>query len=481
MKNENNIVAIYIRVSTDSQTEFSPDAQLKAIKKYAKLHNYEIDSKYIFKDIGISGRKAEKRPEFMRMIATAKTKPHSPFSKILVHKFDRFARNREDSIVYKSLLRKECKVDVVSITEDFGEDKFSVILESMLEAMAEYYSLNLSDEVLKGMTEKANRGEIQTQAPYGYYIQNGKLFIKEELREIIKTIYTKFDLGTPVRQITQYLNDLNILTSLGNKFENRTVEYILKNPIYKGYVLWCPGAYDSHNFDLRKEKGIMKKGDFEPIIDEELYNRVQSKFKANKEKYKYIKSNQTTDWLRKLVKCSSCGQTMTFSKDGLQCIGYSHGTCKDSHYISFKQIKPAILNQLKEDFNHPIKININKKKAEVNLYDVLKIKYDKLEEKLKRCKNLYLEGIDTLEEFKENKKLIEDEKSSLEKQLISASKDKSQPQDDLSEFKLQAKNVYELLTDENISEDIKYTVVHELIEKIIYNRKENTLEIFYEL
>lgn len=479
MKNENNIVAVYIRVSTDSQAEFSPDAQLKAIKTYAKAHNYEIDSNYIFKDIGVSGRKAEKRPEFMRMVSIAKTKPQSPFSKILVHKFDRFARNREDSIVYKTLLRKECKVEVISITEDFGDDKFSILIEAILEAMAEYYSINLSEEVLKGMTEKAYRGEIQSQAPFGYSFENGNIYVKEELREVIKTIYTKFDLGTPVRQITQYLNDLNILTAFGNKFENRTVEYILKNPIYKGYVLWCPGAFDSHNFDLRKEKGIMKKGNHEAVIDEELYDRVQLKFKANKEKFKHVKANQTTDWLRKLVKCSSCGQTMTFSRDGLQCIGYSHGTCKDSHYISFKQIRPAILNQLKEDFNQPMNIKINKKKAEINLYDILKSKYDKLEEKLIRCKNLYLEGIDTFEEFKENKKIIEEEKSSLEKQLIETSKE--EPQDDLSEFRLQAKNVYDLLTDKNVSEDIKYTVVHNLIEKIIYNRKENTLEIFYEL
>jgi DNA invertase Pin-like site-specific DNA recombinase len=100
-----NIAAVYIRVSTDSQTEYSPDAQLKAIKEYAKKHDIQIDPRYIFKDEGISGRKAEKRPAFMEMIRTAKSKP-SPFNKILVHKFDRFARNREDSIVYKSLLKK---------------------------------------------------------------------------------------------------------------------------------------------------------------------------------------------------------------------------------------------------------------------------------------------------------------------------------------------------------------------------------------
>ena len=83
--------------------------------------------------------------------------PQKPFDVILVHKFDRFARNREDSVVYKSLLRSELGIQVLSITENIGDDKMSVIIESMLEAMAEYYSLNLSDEVKKGMSEKSEK------------------------------------------------------------------------------------------------------------------------------------------------------------------------------------------------------------------------------------------------------------------------------------------------------------------------------------
>lgn len=138
--------ACYIRVSTDEQTEFSPDAQLRALKDYARKNDIVLSKEHIYIDEGISGRKAEKRPAFMKMIATAKSKP-KPFDVILVHKFDRFARSREDSVVYKSLLKKEANIKVVSITETIEDDKFSVILEAMLEAMAEYYSLNLADEV----------------------------------------------------------------------------------------------------------------------------------------------------------------------------------------------------------------------------------------------------------------------------------------------------------------------------------------------
>jgi DNA invertase Pin-like site-specific DNA recombinase len=162
--------ALYIRVSTEEQTEYSPDAQKRALLDYAKKNKIFISSDYIFIDEGISGRIAEKRPGFMQMIKTAKQKP-KPFDVILVHKFDRFSRSREDSVVYKSLLKKECGIKVISITEQLEDDKFSIILESMLEAMAEYYSLNLSDEVKKGMTEKAKKGGLQTGAAFGYEVK----------------------------------------------------------------------------------------------------------------------------------------------------------------------------------------------------------------------------------------------------------------------------------------------------------------------
>ena len=126
--------ACYIRVSTEEQTEYSPEAQRRALEGDARQHGYSIDPAHVYVDAGISGRRAETRPAFMAMIAAAKGKP-PPFTAILVHKFDRFARNREDSIVYKSLLRRQCGVQVISITEHLEDDRMGLILEAMLEAM----------------------------------------------------------------------------------------------------------------------------------------------------------------------------------------------------------------------------------------------------------------------------------------------------------------------------------------------------------
>ncbi len=219
-----NRAAAYVRVSTDEQVEFSPDAQIKAIENYCKNNNLILDKEHIYIDEGISGRKADKRPAFQDMIKHAKKKE---FDIILVHKFDRFARSREDSVVYKSLLKKECGIKVVSITESIEDDKFSVILEAMLEAMAEYYSLNLADEVKKGMTEKANRGEWQTYAPFGYKIVDKKLEILDEQASAVRMIFNDFINGEGYLHIAKKVNELGFRTRFGNKFENRNIEYIL--------------------------------------------------------------------------------------------------------------------------------------------------------------------------------------------------------------------------------------------------------------
>ena len=150
--------AAYIRVSTDDQVEYSPASQLDKIREYAKRNGYILPDEYVYMDEGISGRHTAKRAAFNRMIGAAKQKP-KPFDAILLWKFSRFARNREDSIVYKSMLRKQCGIDVISISENVGDDKMSVLIEALIEAMDEYYSINLSEEVKRGMTEKASRRE----------------------------------------------------------------------------------------------------------------------------------------------------------------------------------------------------------------------------------------------------------------------------------------------------------------------------------
>lgn len=184
--------AAYIRVSTDKQEELSPDAQKRLILDYAKKNNIIISSSDIYVENGISGRTASKRPAFQEMIARAKSKEH-PFDVILVWKYSRFARNQEESIVYKSMLKRD-NVEVVSISEPMMDGPFGSLIERIIEWMDEYYSIRLSGEVLRGMTEKAMRGGYQSIAPFGYVsVGGGNPPETDPLQaDIVKRVYSSF-------------------------------------------------------------------------------------------------------------------------------------------------------------------------------------------------------------------------------------------------------------------------------------------------
>ena len=128
-----NIAAAYIRVSDDRQDEYSPDSQLKLVREFAKKNDFYVPDEFVFYDDGISAKTAKRRPEFNRMISIAKQK-EPPFSKIYVWKFSRFARNQEESIVFKSLLRKN-GVEVVSISEPLIDGVFGSLVERIIEWM----------------------------------------------------------------------------------------------------------------------------------------------------------------------------------------------------------------------------------------------------------------------------------------------------------------------------------------------------------
>jgi DNA invertase Pin-like site-specific DNA recombinase len=465
--------AAYIRVSTDEQVEFSPDAQLKAIQNYCKNNNLILDKQHIYIDEGISGRKADKRPAFQDMIKHAKKKE---FDVILVHKFDRFARSREDSVVYKSLLKKECNVKVISITESIEDDKFSVILEAMLEAMAEYYSLNLSDEVKKGMTEKAMRGGWQTCAPFGYKIVDKKLEIVEEQASAVKMVFNDFINGEGFLAIAKKINELGFRTRFGKQFENRSIEYILNNPAYKGYARWTPTG------KVRRKTSpdtIVVKSDHEPIIDEKTFDEVQELLKARKEIHrKWYKgtSDNSKHWLSGLIRCKTCGKTLVKnSTDGLVCNGYCKGTCPTSQRVKLEDIRSAILEQIKLDFTKDISLKKRVKIVSKDDTDVYLSQLAKLPEKEMRAKEAYINGVDTLEEYKANKEAIENQRKMLEASLKNCKKTENIQKD----FQSTLKTVYEKLIDENIPEKEKFDISHTIIDKVEFDKSAQTLYLSY--
>lgn len=476
--------AVYTRVSTDEQARegYSLDAQLKAIKKYAQNNDILIDSKYIFSDEGISGRKAEKRPAFMEMIKQAKSKPKK-FDLILVHKFDRFARNREDSVVYKSLLKKEYGIPVISISEPLDpDDKMSVIMEAFLEAMAEYYSLNLSGEVKKGQLEKHSKGELQTNPSFGYDVSNNKLIINENESKVVKMIFEQYAIDNlPMMNIAKNINALNIKTKRGSHFENRTIYYMLNNPVYIGKLRYTPGRRNSYDFD--DPNTILVDGQHEPIIDLELWNSVQMKLAKNakwKKPKQHIDLN-TKHWTKGLVRCKECGCTMvTCGKTKLRCNGYNKGKCSNSTTLLITEIYDLIINNIKQIMKNGKIEHIvanRKEKKENNQYLILQHQLEQLSDKEIRIKEAYREGVDTIDEYKENKNIILREKSRLLKELETVEKPKIENKK--KEIIENGKKIYEILIDKKISLKEKNEVAHILINKVEYDPNSNTLELYY--
>lgn len=474
------IAAAYIRVSTDDQIEYSPDSQRKAILDYAGRNDYIVPEEFIYTDEGISGR-STKRPSFQQMIGKAKTEPR-PFDAILVWKFSRFARNREDSIVYKSMLRKQCGIDVVSISEQLSEDKTSILIEALLEAMDEYYSINLAEEVMRGMSEKARRGGAMGAAAYGYMIKNGVLVPDPECAHIVREIFEEYALSGSARGIARRLNDSGIHTRSGGNWDNRAVEYVLRNITYTGTMHWTPGGTRRQNYaDKINENTIFSENAHEAIISDELFEAVQRKIEANKKKYakNAHREHGAMFPLKGLVRCSSCGAAMSMSSayNGLQCNKYSRGKCKSSHFIKLDRLAEMVMNKIKSDFENGSFNTIVRKSASKASTDENEIRkrMDRANNKLSRIKEAYHAGIDTLEEYKENKVKIQKEIETIRNELFCFT---PQPIDPVKEISK--------IIDSNLSilqssapEELKNDILHSFIEKIIFDRKNTSVSIVY--
>ena len=411
------IGSAYIRVSDERQDEYSPDSQLKKIREYAAKEGYMIPDEYVFYDDGISGKSTRKRDDFNRMIAIAKEKTH-PFDVIYVWKFSRFARNQEESMVYKNLLRKK-GVTVVSVSEPIPEGHFGSLIERIIEWTDEYYLVNLGAEVTRGMTEKASRGEPTCAPPFGYYMRDKMYYPDEESGKanIVREVFNLYASGVKQREIAVLLGEKGIRTKHGKHPDNRWIDYMLSNPCYIGKIRWSlGGARAVSKRDFSNENIMVIDGHHEPLISMELWDKVQRLLEIQKSAYpKYSRRSQSIDYMLKgLVRCSACGATLICNGVSgkakarcLQCHNYSRGSCHTSHSITIPKIEAAVKEGLRSaigDKQFTI-VPSKPKKSDPTLVD-----YDKLieveERRLARAKEAYLAEIDTIEQYAQNKKNI---------------------------------------------------------------------------
>lgn len=481
----------YVRVSTDKQEELSPDSQEKLIKDYAKKNNIVILK--IFYEIGVSGRSADKRPAFQEMIASAKSKDH-PVDAILVWKFSRFARNQEESIVYKSLLKKQNNVDVISVSEPLIDGPFGSLIERIIEWMDEYYSIRLSGEVFRGMKENAMRGAFQARPPLGYKIvEHGKppVIIPEEA-DVVRMIFDKYvNCSMSFFDIARHLNKLGLKTSHGKAFERRSVEYIIQNPIYCGLIRWNRTENATNNIK-DKDEWIIVDGEHEAIISKELFNQAQERFRITYKPTGTRPSSTYKHWLSGLLKCPDCGRTLTantlYRRNGVaysyfSCYGYNKGKCNKPNGVSSLVLEKEVLRCMEEVLNTGVIAYELKEYVPTERVDecsVIRKRIEELIPKEERIKASYREGIDTLDEYKENKRLIQEERERLEAQLNELLNSTSEQSTDHSTLMLQrVQTTYEIIKSDKYTTVQKSEALKQVVDKIVYNRKEDTLKISY--
>ncbi len=471
--------AAYIRVSTDDQLEYSPDSQLDRIRDYANAHNLLLREENVFREPeGISGRKAEKRPEFLRMIAAAKQKPR-PFDVILVWKFSRFARNREDSIVYKSMLRRQCGIDVVSVSEPVGDDKLSILIEAMIEAMDEYYSINLGEEARRGMKKKFETGGIVSAPAFGYTIKDGQYTADPASAPIVSEIFDLFLSGCGYREIAQELNSRGIRTKFGNLWENRTVEYILRNPIYIGKLRWNPEERSLRKWDSPNVQ--IADGGHEPIISQDTFDKAQLRAYQLKQAHPYhTREKAKYDYmLRGLAKCSNCGSTLSATGGqqslSVQCIGYAHGKCKVSHHISIAALDLMVLASCRK-FLQSGNFTLHIRRRQTTDVTALQLEIAKHEEMLQRARDAYIAGVDTLAEYTAVKQRLKSEIGRLKGRLP-----QEKPINEVQVRENFRRNALNVLDQIEATDDPKAQndLLKSICEKIIFSRPNNSVEIFF--
>lgn len=304
------LAVIYARYSSHSQGEQSIEGQLSEAYRYAQAHGYAVIHEYI--DRAQSGR-TDNRAAFQQMLRDTAKKQ---FDVIICWKVDRFGRNREEIAINKMRCRKN-GVRVEYVAEKIPDTPEGVVLEAVLEGFAEYYSLQLSQNVRRGLAESAAKCQSTGgNRPLGYKTGRDKKFVvDEDTAPTVRKVFSMYAQGATVSEIVRTLNAQGLRTKRGTPFTQNSLHAMLKNEKYIGVY-----TYDGQRID----------GGIPRIIDDETFYRVQEMLKINKRAP--AKTWHRADYLLsdKLF-CGKCGSPMIGES------GTSHTGAKHNYYICAKK------------------------------------------------------------------------------------------------------------------------------------------------
>ena len=329
----------------------SIDAQIRAIEEYADKNDIKIVNKFIDR---AKSATSDKRPAFQEMIKYCEA-DNTGISMVIVHKLDRFSRDKYDSAMYKQKLKVK-GIRVVSVLENLDNSTESLILESVIEGMAQYYSANLAREVAKGQKENAlkalhNGGD----APLGYDVAFDKTYlVNEEEAQAVKIIFDMYVNGYSYSNIIDKLNDLGYKTKRGNKFGKNSLHGILSNEKYTGVYVFNKtqrkGVNGKRNGHKQKsdDEIIKVEGGMPQIIDREVFLQAQEMMQKRKKAPGSHKAT-TLYLLTGLIRCGECGHAMQGNrrkdKYGNDYISYRCGCRKQKRDCTKKEIKRDYLEE----------------------------------------------------------------------------------------------------------------------------------------
>ena len=280
---------IYARYSSDNQREESIEGQIRECTAYAEKNGITVVKHYI--DRAYSAKTAN-RPEFQRMV---KDSERRLFDIVLVWKLDRFARDRYDAAHYKHILQRN-HVKLVSATEPISDSPAGIMMESMLTGMAEYYSAELSEKVVRGMTENVLKGKYNGgTVPIGYVIDENRFFQIDPLKApFVVEAFKRYAEGATMKGIMNWLNSQGVTTNRNQKFTYNSVQTLLTNRRYIGE---------------NRFQDIVMPDTIPVIVEKELFDRVQEKIAKNRRAPARHKAEDDYLLTTKLF-CGMCGSMM---------------------------------------------------------------------------------------------------------------------------------------------------------------------------
>ncbi|MFI3254676.1 MAG: recombinase family protein [Eubacteriales bacterium] len=322
---------IYARYSSNNQTEQSIEGQLNVCYDHAERLGYSVIAEYI--DRATSGT-TDNRPEFQRMINDSNKRQ---FEGVLVYQLDRFARNRYDSATNKQKLKKN-GVKVLSARENITDDASGVLMESVLEGMAEYFSRELSQKVKRGLELSANKCQYTGgSVPLGYKIVDKMFCIDPDTMPIVFTIFEMYLNQNTMADIIRFLNQKQMKTSRGNEYNKNSIRKILTNRTYTGVYKYS---------DIEIPDGVPA------IIDDETFEAVQVQMEKNRKAPARSKAIGDSYILTTKLFCGKCGAAMVGYS------GVSHTSKQYCYYVCTNQKKRKCKKKsIRKDLVEPLVVD----------------------------------------------------------------------------------------------------------------------------